>query len=75
MVIISIWKNKGLLCLKYWYVNKLYDWALSQKLPVNEFDESFIKNCNEESDEGQFYEFDVKYPEKLHNLYDFYQKE
>ena len=51
-VMISIWKNKDLLCLKYWYVNNFYDWTLSQKLPVNEFDESFIKSCNEESDEG-----------------------
>ena len=39
--------------LKYWNVNNLYGWAMSQKLPVNgvkwvedlsEFDESFIKS-------------------------------
>ena len=26
-------KNKESSSLKYWYVNKLYDWAMSQKLP------------------------------------------
>ena len=44
-----------------------------QKLPVNtsewikdtfQFNESFIKNNNEESDEGYFLEFDVQYLEK-----------
>ena len=48
-----------------------------QKLPVNnfewikdtsQFNEDFIKNYNEESDEGYFFEVDVQYPEKLHNL-------
>ena len=29
-------KNKKL-CLKYWDVNSLYGWALSQKLPVGGF--------------------------------------
>ena len=51
---------------------------MSQKLPVNdfkcvedisEFDKSFIKNYNTESDEGYFLEVDIQYPEKLHNLY------
>ena len=40
--------------------------------------EDFIKNYNEESDEGYFIEVDVKYPEKLHELHNelhFYQKE
>ena len=49
---------------------------MSQKLPVNnfkwvehifEFDEGFIKNYNEESDEGYFLEVDLRYPENLHN--------
>ena len=44
-------------------VNNLYGWAMSQKLPVNnfkwikdtsQFNEDFIKNYNEESDEGYF---------------------
>ena len=48
-------------------------WAKSQKLPVNNFEwiedthfnEDFIKNYNQESDEGYFLEVDVQYPEKL----------
>ena len=31
-------KNKESPYLKYWDVNKLYAWAMSQKLPVNDFD-------------------------------------
>ena len=67
-------KNKELPYLKYWDVNSLYDWAMSQKLPVNNFEwieetshfnEDFIKSYNEESDEGYFVEADVQYPEKL----------
>ena len=59
-------------------VNNLYGWVISQKLPVNtsgwikdtfEFNEYFIKSYNEERDEGCFYEVDVQYPEKLHELY------
>ena len=46
---------------------------MSQMLPVNKFEwiedtsqfnEDFIKNCNEESDEGYFLEVDVQYSEK-----------
>ena len=46
---------------------------MSQMLLVNKFEwiedtsqfnEGFIKNCNEESDEGYFLEVDVQYPEK-----------
>ena len=45
---------------------------MSKKLPVNdfkwlenisEFDESFIKSYNEESDERYFFEVDIQYPE------------
>ena len=59
-------------------VNNLYGWAILQKLPVNnfewikdtsQFNEDFIKNYNEESDEGYFFEVDVQYPEKLHELH------
>ena len=44
-------------------------WALSQKLPVNdftwvedisEFDESILKSYNEESDEWYFVEVDIQ---------------
>ena len=46
-----------------------------QKLPINVFEwvednsifnEDFIKSYTEESDEGYFFEVDVKCPEKLH---------
>ena len=68
-------KNKESSYLQYWDVNNLYGWAMSQKLPVNnfewikdtsQFNEDFIKNYNEESDEGYFLEVDVQYLEKLH---------
>ena len=48
------------------------------KLPVNnfewiknnsQFNEDFIKNYNEESDEVYFFEVDIQYPEKLHELH------
>ena len=71
-------KNKESPYLQYWDVNDLYGWAKSQKLPVHnfewikdtsQFNEDFIKNYNEESDEGYFLEVDVKYLEKLHELH------
>ena len=71
-------KNKESSYLQYWDVNNLYGWAMSQKLPVNnfewikdtsQFNEDFIKNYNEESDEGYFLEVDVQYLEKLHELH------
>ena len=48
-------KDKESLHLKYWGVNNLYVWAMSQKLPVNKFEwigdtsqfnEYFIKKLN-----------------------------
>ena len=51
---------------------------MSQKILVNnfawikdtsQFNEDFIKNYNEESDEGYFLEIDVHYPDNLHNLH------
>ena len=71
-------KNKELSYLQYWDVNNLYGLAMSQKLPVNnfeqikdtfQFNEDFIKNYNEESDEGYFLEVDVQYLEKLQELH------
>ena len=71
-------KNKEPSCLQYWDINNLYDWVMSQKLPVNsvekikdtsQFNEDFIKNYIEESDEGYFLEVDVQYLEKLHEFH------
>ena len=51
---------------------------MSQKLPVDgfkwventsQFNNDFIVNYNENSDEGYFLEADVQYPEKLHQLH------
>ena len=71
-------KNKESSYLNYWDVNNLYGWAMSKKLSVNdfkcvedisEFDESFIKSYNEESDKGYFLEVDIQYLENKHNLH------
>ena len=71
-------KNKESSYLKYRDVNNLYGWAMSQKLPVHnfewieytsQFNEDFIKDFNEENDKGYFLEVDVQYPEKLHELH------
>ena len=49
-----------------------------QKLPANnfkwikdtsQFNDDFIKSCNEENNEGCFLEADVQYVEKLHKLH------
>ena len=51
---------------------------MSPKIPVKKFEwiekafqfnEDFIKNFNEKSDERYFLEFDARYPEKLHELH------
>ena len=71
-------KNKESSYLQYWNVNNLYGWAMSQKRPVNifewtkdtsQFNEDVIKNYNEASDEGYFFEVDVQYLEKLYELH------
>ena len=70
-------KNKESSYLNYWDVNNLYGWAMSQKLPVNNFEqieetsqhnEDFLKKYNEESDQGYFLEVDVQYSVKLYEL-------
>ena len=59
------YKNKELSYFKCWYVNNLYRWAMSQKLPVNnfvwiddtsKFNEDFIQSYSEESDQEYFLE-------------------
>ena len=54
----------------YLDANNLYEWAMSQKLPVNgfkwteelsEFNESFIKGYDENNDKGYFLDVDVEY--------------
>ena len=71
-------KNKKSWYLQYLDVNNLYDWAMSQKLLVNnfewikdtsQFNEDFINNYNEESDKGYLLEVDVQYLEKVHELH------
>ena len=71
-------KNKESSHILFWDINNLYGWAMSQNLLVNnfewikdtsQFNEDFIKNYNEESDEGYFLEVDVQYFEKLNKLH------
>ena len=70
-------KKKEWSHIQYWDVNNLYGWSMSQKLEVNhfewikgtsQFNEDFIKNCKEESDERYFLKVDAQYLEKLHDL-------
>ena len=62
--------------LIYLDVNNLYGWPMSQKRSVNdfewkenihEFDEDFIKNYDDNSNEGYILEVDVEYSKKLFN--------
>ena len=71
-------QNKESLCLKYWDGNNLHRWAMSQKLPINDFkrvketfqfNEDFIKIYNEDSDIEYFIEANVQYLEKFHKLH------
>ena len=54
------------------YANNLYGWVMSKKLPVNgfrwldsdeinEINKEFIKNYNENDNEGYIFEVDVRY--------------
>ena len=69
-------ENKESSYIQYLDANNLYGWAMSQKLPKNNFksvegtsriNEDFIKNYNENSNKGYILEVDVKYPKKLHD--------
>ena len=64
--------------IQYSGATNLYGWAMSQKLPVNNFkwiedtskiNEDFIKNYYENSKKGYILEVNVKYPKKLHELH------
>ena len=63
--------------IQYLDANNFYGWAMSQKLPVNNFkwvkdtskiNKKFIKNYYENSRKGYIPEVDVKYPKELHDL-------
>ena len=69
-------KNEESSYIQYLDANNLYGWAMSQKLPVNNFkwfedtskiNEEFIKNYNENNKKGYILEVDVKYPKRLHD--------
>ena len=71
-------KNKESSYFQYLDINNLYGWAMLRNLPLNnferikdtsQFNEDFIKNHNEEGDEGYFVEVDGQYLEKLHELH------
>ena len=71
-------KNTTSSHLIYLDANNLYGWAMSQKLPVNDFEwvkklskfnECFIRNNDENNDKGYFLEVDVEYPKNLFSLH------
>ena len=70
-------KNEESSYIQYLDANNLYGWAMSKKLPVNEFkwlysnkiNEEFIKNYNENDKKRYILEIDVKYLKKLHNFH------
>ena len=64
--------------LMYLDANNLYGWAMSQKLTVNgfkwvknlsQFNESLIRNYNENSDTRYFIKVDIDYPKEMFNLH------
>ena len=63
--------------LEYLDANNLHGWEKSQKVPVGgfkwaekndllKFNESFIKNYDENNDKGYILEVDIEYPKNLH---------
>ena len=69
-------ENKESSYIQYLDASNLYGWAMSQKLPKNNFkwvegtsriNEEFIKNYNEKSNKGYILEVHVKYPKKIHD--------
>ena len=71
-------QNKEYLHHNYRNVNNLFGWVMSQKLPVgsfkwlqntSQFNKKFVKNYNQDSNEGYVLEVDVQYPERLDDLH------
>ena len=71
-------RNKESSYIQYQDANNLYCRAISQKLPVHnfewiedtsQFNEDFKKHYNEERDKGYFLQADLQYLEKLHELH------
>ena len=71
-------KNKESSFLMYVDANNVYGWAMSEKLPVDEFKwvddlsmftEDFIKNYEEEGDVGYLLVVDIEYPKTLGMLH------
>ena len=71
-------KNKESSYIQYLDANNLYRWAMSQKLPVNNFnwvknklkiDEKFIQSYDEDSDKGYIFEVDFEYLRRSHDLH------
>ena len=71
-------KNKESSYLQYLDANNMYGLAMSQKLSVDgfkqkenmlKFNEDFMKNYDEDSDEGYTFEVDVEYTKNLHDLH------
>ena len=75
-------QNKEPSYLKYWDVNNLYGWEMSQNCQVNKFEkiedtskfnEHSTNYYNQENYEGFFLEVDVQYLEILHELHNYLQ--
>ena len=72
--------NKEPSYIQYFDANNLYGWSMSKKLPVNssrwldsdkinEINEEFIKNYNENDNQGYIFEVYVRYSKRLHDLH------
>ncbi|KAJ8939903.1 hypothetical protein NQ318_023244 [Aromia moschata] len=55
--------------LMYFDVNNHYGWAMSQALPIENFENFNVHSVPDDADEGYILEVDVEYPETLHNLH------
>ena len=71
-------KSKESSYLKYLDISNLYEWAMSQKLPVNNFTwiqdtsqfyEDFIKSILKKVMKDIFFKLVVQYPETLHKVH------